>query len=283
MSVSALVTQLHHYRVNIPPSEYWYCAVGTTILSVSTHCSTWFILGMTFERFYSIIIPHKAVVFNTVKRARVVIFCIIIIMGLFALPHLFMTVPNNNSCVPYAKGVDTVMGTVYYWVDVSIGFLFPFVALLIMNSVIIHTLCRRSSMLLVEKNNAPGRSRKDKNDSSDFKKSERQIIIMLLLVTFGFLTLMTPSYSMAFYTAFINYTSSPKRYAGFFLFVSVGQKTFYTNFGINFYLYVISGQKFRSDLIKLFSSVCPCVNKRQSKTEETSINTMPTAMTNTDF
>ena len=87
---------------------------------------------------------------------------------------------------------------------------------------------------------------------------------MLLLVTFGFLILMTPTYGMTFFPAFIDFSSSPKLYAGFLLVWSIGQKTYYTNFGINFYLYVISGHKFRSDLLKLFKSVCPCKKRHNS-------------------
>ena len=41
------------------------------------------------------------------------------------------------------------------------------------------------------------------------------------------------------------------------LYTSAGQKLHFTNHGINFFFYVISGQKFRTDLIKLF--------KRQNK------------------
>ena len=54
-------------------------------------------------------------------------------------------------------------------------------------------------------------------------------------------------------------------YAGFHLFYHVGEKTFYSNNGINFFLYVISGQKFRSDLIKIFTC---CKNEEK----ECSIN-----------
>ena len=42
---------------------------------------------------------------------------------------------------------------------------------------------------------------------------------------------------------------------GFYLYYNVAQKLHYTNHGINFFLYVISGQKFRNDLVRLF----PCM------------------------
>ena len=74
---------------------------------------------------------------------------------------------------------------------------------------------------------------------------------MLLLVTFVFLTLNLPVRSLVFY---VNFTSgdTPYYYAGLHLFYQVGEKAYYTNHGINFFLYVISGQKFRTDLRNLF-------------------------------
>ena len=46
--------------------------------------------------------------------------------------------------------------------------------------------------------------------------------------------------------------SSPRGFATFYLAYQIGEKSNYTNNAINFFLYVISGQKFRIDLAKLF-------------------------------
>ena len=74
---------------------------------------------------------------------------------------------------------------------------------------------------------------------------------MLLFVAFGFLVLVIPVYIMAFYILAVQ-GNSPRFYAGYHLFYHTAEKALYTNYAINFYLYVISGKKFRSDLVKLF-------------------------------
>ena len=84
------------------------------------------------------------------------------------------------------------------------------------------------------------------------KNAEMQIFVTLLLVTFEFLILTTPGYMMLLYTMLFDYTKTSKAFAGYYLFYHIGQKTYYTNNAINFFLYVISGQKFRTDLINLF-------------------------------
>ena len=223
---------------------------------------------MTFENFYSIIRPHKAASFNTVKRAKVIIVCIVVISVLYSLPLFFMTGRDGTTCVPYSKGTDHFAGKLYFWSDQIVGFGFPFVALLTMNTVIIHTLRKRSSLLIARtETQSEGHN---EGYSSKMKNSEKQIIIMLLLVTFGFLILMTPSYGMTLYTVFVDFSRSPKLYAGFLLFMSIGQKAFYTNLCINLYLYVISGSKFRSDLSKLFQNVYQYFCKERVQLLETS-------------
>ena len=220
-----------------------------------TMCSTLFILNMTFERFYSIIRPHKAASFNTVKRAKISIIIIIVMSTLYNIPQLFMTVDSVRNCLPWAKG-GSYFGEIYYWSYNIINFILSFLLLLIMNSVIIYTLLTRA-VPNVGGSEVQGQSRgRNEGQTSKVKNAENQIVIMLLLVTFGFLILCTLSYTMLVVSRYVNIEQSPEFFAGYYLFFSIGQKTYYTNFGINFYLHVISGQKFRSDLIRLLKSMC---------------------------
>ena len=61
---------------------------------------------------------------------------------------------------------------------------------------------------------------------------------------------------MVMYVNFVDYSKSPKSFAEYYFIYNLDQKSYYTNYGINFFLYVISGQKFRSDLIRLFKCKC---------------------------
>ena len=121
-----------------------YCTITITIAWISSLCSTLFILNMTFERFYSIIMPHKAASFNTVKRAKITIVCIIVLSILFNIPHVYITRENSRTCIPFGKAIDTGVGQFYYWISLIVNFALPFVLLLSMNCVIIHTIRQRS-------------------------------------------------------------------------------------------------------------------------------------------
>ena len=248
------------FDLDILSSQLEYCKWSVAILAMSSHTSIYLIVAMTFERVYSIIRPHKAASFNTMKRAKITIIFIVLFHIIYGLPHLFVTSTSGRSCVPFLKGMSHLSVRLYYWLDLVSGLGLPFLVLLIMNSIIIHTLRKRSSLSLkMLKNEKPSQGQSPK-----LKTAEKQIIIMLLFITFSFLILMIPSYFMLFYGSFVEFRKSPKLYAGFYLTSAIGTRSFYTNFGINFYLYVISGQKFRRDLKELIFKMCFCSQKSKS-------------------
>ena len=198
---------------------------------------------MTFERFYSIIRPHKAASFNTVKRAKITIVCIVLFSVLYHIPHWFISGNVGRLCLTNVISDDKSIGEFYYWFSEILHFILPFILLLIMNSVIIYTLHKRSMSNIGQGQN--------EGHFTKTKTSERQIFTMLLFVTFGFLILTTPVKVLVFYMNFY-FSNTPQYFAGLYLFYQIGEKTYYTNHGINFFLYVISGQKFRQDLVNLF-------------------------------
>ena len=83
------------------------------------------------------------------------------------------------------------------------------------------------------------------------KRTDVQIFATLLLVTFSFLILTTPAYILVLYVFLVDYNESPESFAGFHLFNVIGHSSLFTNCAINFFLYVISGQKFRNRFEKI--------------------------------
>ena len=188
---SGFVTYLAmEHGVFIPPDPFWYCTVSMTVLFSAFLCSTLFIMSMTFGRFYSVIRPHKAASFNTVKRAKFTIFVIILCSLLYNIPHLFISDNNNWECLPYGRAMGKPYGEFYYWLSFVVNFAVPFVLLLSMNSVIIHKIRIRPIT-----SNAKQKSHtRSKLKIFKPKTSDSQMFAILLLVTFGFLILTTPAY-----------------------------------------------------------------------------------------
>ena len=178
---------------------------------------------------------------------------------MYNFPHFFLTSPHLTQCVPYAKA-GGILGQFYYWLSFVIQFGLPFVSLLIMNSVIIHTIRKSFNIKGKRTGNEEGQGQSE----GQGKSSEMQVYATLLLVTFSFLILTTPAYAYYLYVNFFDYTKTVYRYAGFHLLGHASQKGLHTNYAVNFFLYVISGKKFRGDLVKLFK----CNNRKLSRKME---------------
>ena len=236
----------------IPPGPYWYCKLSNSSDFISIMCSTLFILSMTFDRFYSIIMPHKAASFNTFKRAKITLTCIVVISLLYNLPHILKTSNENWECVPYGVARGKPLGDFYYWLSLIVHFVLPFILLLTMNSVIIHKLRTRSIAIpeITQTHHSQDGISKLKT-----KNSEIQVFAILLLVTFSFLILTTPAYLFFLFVMLLDFSKTPRFAAGYYLFYNMAHKMQVTNHGIIFFLYVISGKKFRTDLKNLFSTL----------------------------
>ena len=256
--------------VHFPPNQHWFCCIATTVRWASSMSSMLFILSMTFDKVFGIIKPHKAASFNTVKRAKIIIILIVIVSCLFNIPYLFTITTSGLQCV---MDLTKFENKFYFWLTCVVQFVIPFILLLSMNSVIIHTLRIRSqSNMLMSTDQGQGQNRQTKG-------SETQIFAILLLVAFGFFVLITPLYAFNVYVSVFDYSKTPQRFAFFYMFYEIVVKMYYTNNGINFFLYVISGPKFRTDLMKLFQ--CCELNRkempvRNSKEINSSVGTLST-------
>ena len=101
----------------MPPDPLTYCKILNTFFFTATMCSTLFIVSMTFDRFYSITRPHKAASFNTVKRAKITIVCIVLFCTLYNTPHIFITFNAGGQCIPYGKAMKLIYWQFYYWLS----------------------------------------------------------------------------------------------------------------------------------------------------------------------
>ena len=204
---------------------------------------------MTFDRFYSIIRPHKAASFNTVKRAKITILFVMIISILYNIPFLYTVTNAGRNCVADRSETWKI---IYHWINYVVQFVIPFVSLLSMNTVIIHTLRKRSVLIMKPEMRSGQGQGQSQGQNFKMKTWEKQTYAILLLVAFCFFILITPRYIFLLYTTFVDYSKTPESYAGFYLFYNIMHKMFYTNNGINFFLYVISGKKFRNEVLHLF-------------------------------
>ena len=185
--ISGMFKFLSLNDIKVSSSQFWFSAIENSEFFMATLCSIFFIVSTTFGRFYSIIRPHKAASFNTVKRAMITIASITVFSVFFNIPHFFLSSHRGWQCIPYGNlaAMALPISKIYYWLSFALQFGLPFVLLLVMNSFIIHTLRTRSNLRESAVSEGQGQSR-GQSQGHKIKTSKRQVYLILLLVTFAF-------------------------------------------------------------------------------------------------
>ena len=160
--------------------------------------------------------------------------------------------------MPYAR--QGVWNQIFMFASFLINTVGVFVALIIMNGFIISAVRGRKKLL-----QNMGESEKS-SESKHQWSTERQITIMLLLVSFLYPILVRPGCIHFVNWLIVPPDRNPLTYANFTLSYNVCQKLFFTNNSINFFLYCISGQKFPTDLFSIFR----CNTNRDKNRSESS-------------
>ena len=219
------------------------------------------IVAMTFDKFFAIRFPHKSASFNTPRRAKIVVVIIVIFSIIFNLPQFFVTLLTDGICMPYAR--QDIWNQIYMFVSFVFNGVGIFSALIIMNGYIISAVLDRRKLLETMITDGERQNSEVKLQ----RATEKQITIMLLLVSFLYLILIGPGFIHFLYWLIVPPDQDPLTYANFTLSFHVCEKLFFTNNCINFFLYCISGKKFRNDLFLLF-----CTNRNRGKPKDTSSN-----------
>ena len=212
--------------------------------------STYQVLAMTIDKYIAIKWPHKAAVYSTPRRAKITVVVLYICIVIYNSPHLVFSGVIGTECLGYAVG--GILTKMYSWTTFVLNAIIPFSLLIYMNYVITKTVRKSRNMFKGKINqdnnqqNSVGNERRQKV----MKSAENQLTIMLLLVTTLFLVLLIPTYVRFMYLTFVK-PDTPEKHARLMLFYHISHKLYNTNNGINFFLYCISGRKFRNDLKEL--------------------------------
>ena len=244
------------------------CWLTPYLSAVVLQNSTFQILAMTIDKYIAIKWPHKAASYSTPRRAKFLLFGIFIFVAIYNIPHIVFEVALNGRC--YAYSIRHVTAKIHSWLSFVLNGVIPFSTLIYMNFVIVKTVRRsrtlfRSNDTIITTECSTNKINKGiETKQNRFRNVERQLTIMLLLVTTLFLILLIPTYIRFIYTSFVK-GNTPSRFAGHELFTRVSHNLYTTNSCINFFLYCISGKKFRNDLKEI---LCSDQNRTQSSSNK---------------
>ena len=227
---------LHDWLIGTVNTREWYlfeCIINAYLHNYALQCATYQILAMTVDKYIAIKWPHRAATYSTPRKAKVIISSIFFSCCLYNSPHFFMTAVVAGNC--YGYSIKGLLTKVYSWFTIILNGVIPFTLLIHMNFIIVKTVRNSRKMFRAE------------TRQRTLKSAESQLTTMLLLVTTLFLILLLPTYIRFIYVSFV-VSDTPSKYATSIFFSEISYKLYVTNNGINFFLYCVSGQKFRNDL-----------------------------------
>ncbi|XP_041051826.1 cysteinyl leukotriene receptor 1 [Carcharodon carcharias] len=148
------------------------CRISSYSLYVNLYCSIYFMTAMSFNRFLAIVFPVKNMKIVNVKKAKIVCAMIWIFVTLTSSPFLLSgshTYGNKTKCfeppkVGTSRGVKSLL--IMNYVSLVLGFILPFLIILICYIFIIRTLLKSTAAI-------------------NKKKASRQRAIHLIIIVLG--------------------------------------------------------------------------------------------------
>ena len=242
--------------------EVVHCKIVPWLTAMALQNSRYQVLAMTIDKYVAIKWPHRAATYSTPRRAKLIITGVFICTLIYNARHIPMSGLVRGRCMAYVVGRISVVLT---WTNFIINGIIPFTMLICMNYVIVQTINKSGKMFgSTSKSEHISNKRKGMEARQrKMKSAENQLTVMLLLVTIMYLVLQIPPSIRNIYVKFIK-QDTPAKYASTVLTLILSYSLFITNSGVNFFLYCISGNKFRNDLKEM---LC-CDGKMFSKTHE---------------
>ena len=260
--------RLFEYFTNVTVVTYlngniWECKFYNFIYQAFFIASSWLIVAVTSERFFVILFPHKFKALCTYNIAIIVISCILLISFSINIFHFFVheilviKYPGIELkfCVPK---LELQKYGPYWSIAVSLAYSIVPSALIIMFNV--------SIMLKIKDSFRFKRSSTIEQDSDDNK--ETRITFMLLCISTFFIITTLPNCIYILYYSVFRDSEGKSAYQldnPSFAIVSIISTL---NHGGNFYLYVLTGTRFRNELMKMLHCK-PCTIEQRQELYET--------------
>ncbi len=263
---------------NLSSISQWACKLFTLAGYLSTDYSVWLIIAVTAERYIAVCHPLKTKAFwIRHSPVRVILVTLLVLFGINS--HLLYTASldtriqnytdpcsNQTWSARYAvcgalPGYETLIYDVWPYVDLCLYSLLPSAIIVVCNSCIIHTVLNAAT----ERRHYVVSGYDAHESFTLLLTSELRLTAMLLTISFTFVVTTLPTNVVVILNTYWNKqlhhiacTDRVRIIARLTLATTVCRLLMYTNHSINFYLYCVTGYKFKQELQKL----CHCGRRR---------------------
>lgn len=226
------------------------CQIVLFLSYVCAFLSVWFIVAVTFENYVRICLPMQVNVYCTTRQARIIIITVISFSVLLYSFTLWITAsilsPTGMTiCQPYLEYEDIYQYFIY--IDVVVTLVIP--------TLITIFLMLPITVSLIESFRRQARLSKKSSRPVERRHTAQSIVTkMLFCVSLSFIILSLPSHVIRLEltistfvkqeTSLIEYTTTAIKY--------IFETIYNLSFAINFMIYLLFGEKFRTDFQSRF-------------------------------
>ena len=232
------------------------CRIRVWVSYAFTQISAWILVSMTIHRALGIVWPHRTKNILTKSNAEKIV---VLIASFCTLSNAHIL--YGHSLIPANKGqtafcffnyvserYSQFFNSVWVLEDMAVAVFLPFACLLVTNTVLV----RKVGQSLREARDSLAEGRSDPFASRDKKLSSMTITLIAMSVAFLLLTLPLAIYMILDRTLAYDTVHDIRLRADRELAVSAGVVLWLTNLAINFYLYCLTGARYRAEFVKLF-------------------------------
>ena len=234
------------------------CRLRVWISYACNQISAWNLVAMTTHRAVSIVWPHRARKLLERWNAAMVVLFIVSFCALTSAHLLYghSLQPTTDSQTAecfysfVSDGYRIFFRRDWVWIDMMMAVFLPFACLLVTNTVLV----RKVGQSLREARDSLAEGRSDPFASRDKKLSSMTITLIVTSVAFLLLTSPIVVYTILYESLSFDALRDVRWLAASKLALSVSLMLWHTNLGINFYLYCLTGARYRAEFLKLFCS-----------------------------
>ena len=244
-----------------------HCHAMYFVVNTINNYSAWIVVAMTTERFVAVRFPLLVASWCNIRRTRWILAVILLASILknihYAWTSDFLYIPETGVAMcAFALLRTGPFFRIWQWVDTCLASLIPFLLLIVMNtSVILQLRAARNQQREMMRSKQPtnGNGKEDNKGNSDV-----QLTVMLVSVSVTFVILTAPLAIFRSYFSVYGAYKSPHMQAVYYLSHHFCHKLWYVNNAVNFFLYCITGSRFRRELMIVF---CGKVGKKYMRNE----------------
>ena len=240
---------LHMFNLDVRHLSKWGCTLHVFLSYLSAHSASWILVIISWERVLAINFPVKSKMWITKRRGLMLLMATLLVLAVYVgyLSNLFVLQfkPRKNQVDCYINPNAQYFQTyIFPWLELSIYSFIPFIFLISGNVCI-----------LIKVINARHDAKLKMNVNQE-NSTMSTLTSILLTVSFVFIITTLPrtilSVVYIFRLFLYNNNLSAQWKARNSLLNSIVINISYINNGINFWLYCISGPRFRKEFMGLF-------------------------------